>query len=393
MLKTNPPKKTMMSYKSVFITLVIVIAGLDGKSTALLKNEPERCCYPTQYSSKISTSVDLVLPGDQTYSSYFEKLIQVSIVMSSVSPTSPIRYLANVLENLILEKSVASSIKTKDVLSVLQYYIKSFDEHWSYEKQQLHFDECITQIKNMLDTDELTTTDVETYLTINNAFEEFESTIATAVEEKHIELEGYQVISSALSQIRQTIITLFSRLIDVNKSLAKDLHQMKTKMINIEARLVNLEADSLAVKKANFIADLMAPLLDKIMDKMEEKAIDWYWYSPREFDRLKYYIDHDPNWINMHPIADIINDIAIIYGLAPGVLVEHLRFKQDRNSSTHYTKKIRTFALKSQEFRLSDFITEHDELEVLSELEKIILQPVFNNICKEIRTRQTTEAL
>ncbi|CAF1197184.1 unnamed protein product [Rotaria sp. Silwood1] len=313
--------------------------------------------------------------------------------MSSVSPTSPIRYLANALENLILEKSVASSIKTKDVLSVLQYYIKSFDEHWSYEKQQLHFDECITQIKNMLDTDELATTDVETYLTINNAFEEFESTIATAVEEKHIELEGYQVISSALSQIRQTIITLFSRLIDVNKSLAKDLHQMKTKMINIEARLVNLEADSLAVKKANFIADLMAPLLDKIMDKMEEKAIDWYWYSPREFDRLKYYIDHDPNWINMHPIADIINDIAIIYGLAPGVLVEHLRFKQDRNSSTHYTKKIRTFALKSQEFRLSDFITEHDELEVLSELEKIILQPVFNNICKEIRTRQTTEAL
>jgi hypothetical protein len=43
---------------------------------------------------------------------------------------------------------------------------------------------------------------------------------------------------------------------------------MKTTLKNIEARLTNVEADSSAMKKSNFIADLMAPLLDKIMDKM-----------------------------------------------------------------------------------------------------------------------------
>ncbi|CAF0800941.1 unnamed protein product [Rotaria sp. Silwood1] len=107
MLKTNPPKKTMMSYKNVFITLVIVIVGLDGKSTALLKNEPERCCYPTQYSSKISTSVDLVLPGDQTYSSYssFNLTYDANrgmIAMRGVSITLPCQQKSNVwiIENI-----------------------------------------------------------------------------------------------------------------------------------------------------------------------------------------------------------------------------------------------------------------------------------------------------
>ncbi len=138
--------------------------------------------------------------------------------------------------------------------------------------------------------------DVETYSTINNAFDVLESTIATAMEDKHVEPEGYQVISSALSQLRQTIITLFSRLIDANKSLEKDLRQMKT-------TLTNVEADSSAMKKSNFIADLMAPLLDKIMDKMQEKSIEWYWYSSRELTRLKISINRDPNWINSHPLA------------------------------------------------------------------------------------------
>lgn len=79
--------------------------------------------------------------------------------------------------------------------------------------------------------------------------------MATAVEEKKVEPEGYQVIDSALSQLRQTIIALFSRLINANKNLEKDLHQMKMTLSNIEARLVSVEAESLTVKKSNFITD------------------------------------------------------------------------------------------------------------------------------------------
>ncbi|CAF2867528.1 unnamed protein product [Rotaria sp. Silwood2] len=60
----------MMYYNSVFVTLLIVIASLDGKPTSLLKNEPERCCFPKQYSSKIIISVGYALPDSETYSSY-----------------------------------------------------------------------------------------------------------------------------------------------------------------------------------------------------------------------------------------------------------------------------------------------------------------------------------
>jgi hypothetical protein len=69
-----------------------------------------------------------------------------------------------------------------------------------------------------------------------------------------------------------------------------------------------------------------------------------------------------------------------------------LKIKQDRNYSTHYTEKIRTYALESEEFRLSDFIMKHAELQAISELEKTILQTVFFNVCKEMLTIfETTE--
>jgi hypothetical protein len=145
---------------------------------------------------------------------------------------------------------------------------------------------------------------------------------------------------------------------------------MKTTLKNIEARFTNVEADSSAMKKSNFIADLMASLLDKIMDKMQEKSIDWHWYSSRELTQLKISINPDPNWINSHPLA-------ATYGLAPGVLIDHLKIKQDRNYSTHYTKKIRTYALESEEFRLSGFIAKHAELQAISELEKTITACLF----------------
>jgi len=108
----------------------------------------------------------------------------------------------------------------------------------------------------------------------------------------------------------------------------------------MKTTLTNIEADLSVMKKSNFIADLMAPLLDKIMGKMQEKSIDWYRYSSRELTRLKISINRDPNWINSHPLAAIINDVATTYGLVPGLLIDHLKIKQNGNYSAHYTQKI-----------------------------------------------------
>ena len=290
------------------------------------------------------------------------------------------QYLGNCLDRLLSDECVTNGRTTNDVLCILKKYIESFDEHWPCEKQQSHFDKCINEIKNIV-VDDTLTTDAETCSAINNAFDVLETTLATAVEDNHVEVQGYQMISSALLQLRQTVIKLFARINNDNKNL-------KTTLTNLEARFTSLEKDSLAVKKANFIADLMAPLVDKIMDEMEKNSIDWYWYSSRELNRLKHLIDRNSNWINSHRIGAIINDTASKYGLAPSVLVDLLQIKQDRNHLTHYTQKIRNFALKSNKFSLSDFIMEHVELQVISEFEKTILQPVFANVCKEFLTTE-----
>lgn len=124
-------------------------------------------------------------------------------------------------------------------LSYENTYIRLFDDKWSCEKQQSYFDECANRIKDIIDTD-ISATDVDRYSTIDKVFDKIKSTIATAVTDNHIEPEGYQIISLGLSQLRQTIVTLFSRLMEENK-------EMKTKITNIEARLTIVEADSLAI--------------------------------------------------------------------------------------------------------------------------------------------------
>ncbi|CAF3398200.1 unnamed protein product [Rotaria sp. Silwood2] len=212
------------------------------------------------------------------------------------------------------------------------------------------------------------------------------------MENKHVEPEGYQMISSALSELRQTIIKLFSQLINANKSIEKEFHETKIALKNVEARLANMEADSLAIKKSNFIADLMQPLLSKIMDEMETNSIDQHLYSPRELSRLKVLINRKENWLVLHPLGRIIDNIASTYGLTPSVLIDYLRIKQDRNSLARYTQKIRTYALQSKEAKLSDFIMKYTELQSISELEMTVLEPVFLNICKQIvATPEITE--
>ncbi|CAF3476405.1 unnamed protein product, partial [Rotaria sp. Silwood2] len=59
-----------MLYYVLFATVAILTTVLNGESTTSLKNEPERCCIPTQFSSQLSTSTGMVLPDGTTFTSY-----------------------------------------------------------------------------------------------------------------------------------------------------------------------------------------------------------------------------------------------------------------------------------------------------------------------------------
>jgi hypothetical protein len=59
----------MSSYKLliVFVSIAVSLSVPVSKSSL---NEPERCCVPKQYSSKISLSTGISLPDGKTYTSY-----------------------------------------------------------------------------------------------------------------------------------------------------------------------------------------------------------------------------------------------------------------------------------------------------------------------------------
>ncbi|CAF1239125.1 unnamed protein product [Rotaria sordida] len=56
-----------MFYYVVFATVAILTTVLNGKPTTSLKNEPERCCIPTQFSSQLigMKGVSLSVPDQQ----------------------------------------------------------------------------------------------------------------------------------------------------------------------------------------------------------------------------------------------------------------------------------------------------------------------------------------
>jgi len=59
----------MSNYKLliVFVSIAISLSVPLRKSSS---NEPERCCVPNQYTSKISVSTGMSLPDGKTYTSY-----------------------------------------------------------------------------------------------------------------------------------------------------------------------------------------------------------------------------------------------------------------------------------------------------------------------------------
>jgi hypothetical protein len=59
----------------VSLTILTVTLGLSIQMKRPLPNEPERCCVPKQFSSKISLSTGMVLPDEKTYTSYVIYLI------------------------------------------------------------------------------------------------------------------------------------------------------------------------------------------------------------------------------------------------------------------------------------------------------------------------------
>ena len=54
----------------VGFTLLTLTVGLSIKMGKSSSDEPERCCIPKQFSSKISLSTGMVLPDGKTYTSY-----------------------------------------------------------------------------------------------------------------------------------------------------------------------------------------------------------------------------------------------------------------------------------------------------------------------------------
>lgn len=59
-----------MFYYQLLVTFTIISIVLSIPITKSLSNEPELCCVPKQYSSKISLSTGMVLPDGDTYTSY-----------------------------------------------------------------------------------------------------------------------------------------------------------------------------------------------------------------------------------------------------------------------------------------------------------------------------------
>jgi hypothetical protein len=66
----------MFYYKSVVVFTIITV-GLSIPMKISSLNEPERCCEPKQYSSKISLSTGMVLPDGKMYKSYVIYLIKI----------------------------------------------------------------------------------------------------------------------------------------------------------------------------------------------------------------------------------------------------------------------------------------------------------------------------
>jgi len=70
-------KKLMMFYYKSITVFTILTVSLSISMEISSLNEPERCCEPKQYSSKITLSTGMALPDGKMYTSYVIYLINI----------------------------------------------------------------------------------------------------------------------------------------------------------------------------------------------------------------------------------------------------------------------------------------------------------------------------
>ena len=70
-------KKLMMFYYKSITVFTILTVSLSISMEISSLNEPERCCEPKQYSSKITLSTGMALPDGEMYTSYVIYLINI----------------------------------------------------------------------------------------------------------------------------------------------------------------------------------------------------------------------------------------------------------------------------------------------------------------------------
>ena len=194
---------------------------------------------------------------------------------------SPIRKLAETLEKIIDHRKckIDEQQSTLIVLKIVQNYLINYDLSWTAEQQKYHLNALADEIELELSNASLTS--VNTQQTINDAFDHLIRTIEHC---QHISLDDLNQVTLAIDELRQTVVATLSKVF-------AELNTLHSKLDVLTSKMAILEAQSGAMKKMNFIADIFVPLVSLLNEKLVLSNIPIHsFYRQDNLEQIKRYL-------------------------------------------------------------------------------------------------------
>ena len=301
---------------------------------------------------------------------------------------SPVRRLARTLANLVTNDRVDGNSAVSRILEVLKQYLDDFDDQWTAMEQQDHLDKCQNEILTVLQKASMSTVNINVIQQeVDEAFDEVSRSLESM---DSIGLPDFSLLTSALADLRQSMIKIISRLTSELNIVTADVTSLKSDMSVLQNKFIHLEEESDNMKKMHLISDLFGPFMSKVYSLMSLENLSASVLTRKKLEQIRQHMRNEiesNDDTNSNAIASIVKNVADEFQVNPSIAIHYCLKKKIRNDAVHFNRKIQSYATSTSPNQRSfaTFLTLEPDLEYqFFDTEVQSLDGLFRCLCNQM---------
>lgn len=244
---------------------------------------------------------------------------------------------------------IDDNLTVSRILGLLKQYLDGFDCSWTSIEQQDHLDKCYDQILKVLHDINLSTVNIDDIQQeVDQAFDEVSRSLESM---DSLTLSDFSSLTSALADLRQSIIKIISRLANELNVIKTDVTSLKSQVDVLQNKVIHLEAESHYMKKMHLISDLFGPFMSKVYSLMSSENLSPTALTRTRLEQIQQHIKneiHSNNETMLDAMVIIVKKVANEFQVNPLIAIDYCLKKKIRNDAVPINQQIHMYSTSTQ---------------------------------------------